>query len=106
MIQYRLRPCYAEGNVRLMRWLALLVLLAGLSSGQVNVTSGSLSGRVTDGSGASIPGAGVAAMNLWTRTLNRGFTNGEGQFAFPVLASGEYELTVEARGFRTARVSP
>ncbi len=64
--------------------------------------SAGLTGKITDPSGAAIPGASVIA-----KETNRGAewptqTNAEGIYAFPRIPAGSYELRVEVQGFKTA----
>src|ERR1700728_235756 len=62
-------------------------------------TSASLTGQVTDNSGAVVPGATVTATNTDTGLAQTATTNGEGIYLIAPLPPGHYKLTVEARGF-------
>ncbi len=60
-----------------------------------------LDGQVTDKSGAVIPQASVtisAAERALSSTVQ---SDSDGRFSFPNLAPGSYDLTIEAKGFRT-----
>jgi hypothetical protein len=57
-----------------------------------------LRGVVTDPSGAVVPNATVETRGAATRRTR---TNGAGEFSFPALAAGVYELRVSAKGFPT-----
>lgn len=81
-----------------MAKILIFVVMAGVCFGQ----SGSVSGLVTDPSGAPVEGAGVRAVRVETQAVARTVTNGSGLYAFPALAPGQYVLTVEKEGFRTA----
>lgn len=59
-----------------------------------------ISGSVTDTSGAVVPGAAVTARETSTGTVSRTTANAAGQYVIPFLAPGTYTLTVEAKGFR------
>ncbi len=61
--------------------------------------STSLGGRVTDKSGAIIPGASVKVVSVTTNASRESTTNGSGEFQFSQLAPGRYNLTVSAAGF-------
>jgi Carboxypeptidase regulatory-like domain/TonB dependent receptor len=63
-----------------------------------------ITGIVTDESGAVIPNARVAATNIETRVTREAQTNGEGQYRVPYLSPGRYQVTVESQGFGTAQV--
>ena len=79
--------------------ICLLVSLPVLVSAQQNVTSGALSGRIEDSSGAIIGGANVVATNLETNQRLSTTSDQEGRYRFPYLRTGDYELLVQATGF-------
>lgn len=88
------------------RLIAVLLLTAAcspLAYNQVTSTS-SLSGAVVDPSGAMILGATVMVKNEATGEQFRAVTAGNGTFAVPALAAGNYQLTVSAPGFKQAVV--
>ncbi len=60
-----------------------------------------LSGRVTDPNGAVIAGAKVTATQKATGAKRGTVTNAEGLYALTNLAAGNYEIVVEAQGFKT-----
>ena len=62
----------------------------------------SLSGRVTDESGAAVAGAEVTARQLETNAAPRTVTDPDGRFRFPYLRVGAHEISVRAAGFTTA----
>ncbi|HZE80448.1 MAG TPA: carboxypeptidase-like regulatory domain-containing protein, partial [Candidatus Polarisedimenticolia bacterium] len=62
-------------------------------------TAESVCGMVQDQSGASVSGAALELRTANTRL--DATTDAGGQFCFRPLEPGEYELTVQARGFRT-----
>jgi hypothetical protein len=64
-----------------------------------------LSGTVTDSSGAMIPGASVVVKRADTGLTSETVTNTEGQFTVPQLAAGKYTVTVSLEGFKTATVN-
>ncbi|HEU5339683.1 TonB-dependent receptor [Edaphobacter sp.] len=63
----------------------------------------SLSGTVTDTSGAVVPGAAVKLVSPLTGVTRATTTDKGGAYAFPQLAPGRYELTVVSAGFATAK---
>jgi hypothetical protein len=80
---------------------ALLVLASGaLLTAQNVVTSGSLSGRVTDQTGAVVAGASVAVQSLGTGVQQSAETSHSGLYRFPVLTPGTYTITASRNGFR------
>lgn len=62
-----------------------------------------LTGRVTDPSGAVIPGAKVTARSVDTGIDVTTSTNSEGYFTHPSLQPGRYELTISKEGFVLVR---
>src|SRR4051812_285383 len=71
------------------------------------VTSGDIVGRVTDSSGAVLPGATVTIEHLGTHDTRTVPSNGTGDFVFNLLPIGAYTVKIELQGFitQTARVS-
>jgi hypothetical protein len=63
----------------------------------------SLSGRVTDKSGAVIPGAQVQLTLIATSATREAVANGSGEYQFSQLAPGRYDLTISATGFQPAK---
>ncbi|MGA3164825.1 MAG: carboxypeptidase regulatory-like domain-containing protein [Terriglobia bacterium] len=84
--------------------LGILVFLLLLGTGLVwgGITA-SISGTVTDPTGAVIPGAAVTAHNTETGIDNSTQTNAQGFYSFPALPAGKYELTIKATGFQEYR---
>ena len=64
---------------------------------------GSVTGVVTDASGAVIPSAKVAITNPDTGAVRVAQTNGQGEFAITQLLPATYTLTVTAQGFAPAK---
>jgi hypothetical protein len=59
-----------------------------------------LSGIVQDQSGAIIPGASVTVQNAASGAQRALHSNGSGSFTFSAIPSGDYNLTVQAPGFK------
>ncbi len=59
-----------------------------------------LLGRVTDQSGAVVPGAKVTVVNIGTNAAQSVVVGDNAEFVFPQLAPGQYTLTTEHEGFR------
>lgn len=62
----------------------------------------SLSGTVTDATGAVIPGAETTLTNVATNATRTTSTREDGRYAFPQLAPGTYRVEFKKDGFRTA----
>ena len=67
---------------------------------QGQVTTATVYGNVTDGSGAQIPGAPVVIVNEETGSTQTATTNRTGEFTFTFLPVGRYSLTITATGFK------
>ena len=80
-------------------WIVPLYLLLSLAA-SAQITRGSLSGNVTDPTGALLANANVELKNPANGEEVKTTTNAEGEFVFPSLAIGNYALTVEATGFK------
>ena len=81
-----------------------LSLFAGLASAQT--ITGSITGTVSDPSGAIVPGGSVIATNTETNVRSTTSTNSEGIYTFPFLRVGPYTISVEAKGFKKSVVGP
>src|SRR5215470_11477713 len=77
----------------------LVVVSAALAQSQLG--AGSISGTVSDSSGAVIPGATVTITNTGTGLVRTLTTGDSGQFIAPALPVGEYAARVEKTGFAT-----
>ncbi len=64
-------------------------------------TSGTITGTVTDDSGAVVADANVSATSAETGATRANRTNSEGSFSFPELNPGVYRVTVAKQGFKT-----
>jgi hypothetical protein len=85
---------------------ATAVLFAALASVCFAQTEqGTITGLVTDQSGASVPGAKVTVTNDDTQTTSSAETNNQGNYIFPFLAHGNYSITAEKTGFSLERVT-
>ncbi len=79
--------------------LVFLFLVAAASSLAQQVTA-TLSGTITDTSGAAIPNATVTAQNADTGYVAHATTNGQGEYRIDLLPVGSYSVTVDATGFK------
>ena len=67
------------------------------------VSGGSLTGTIKDPSGAVIPHARITLTNTGLQTVFKTTADGQGEYTFPSLAVGRYDLSVEAPGFQPQR---
>src|SRR4029078_6960430 len=70
----------------------LILLLATIASAQV--TTGDIVGRVTDESGAVLPGAPVTADNVGTHEIRTTVTSATGDYVVNLLPIGSYQVRV------------
>lgn len=64
---------------------------------------GSISGFVTDDSGAALPGVSVEAVSADTGARRTGVTNDAGFYNLEALAAGNYNVTASLDGFQSVR---
>jgi len=69
-------------------------------SAAAQTVTGTLSGTITDVSGAVVPEIEVTAKNVETGLTRSTKTNGEGYYLMSFLPLGAYNVTVEAKGFK------
>jgi hypothetical protein len=74
--------------------------LPGLVAAQSRATTADLTGLITDGTGAALPGAVVTATNTDTNVARSVIADGAGRYTVPVLPPGTYVVRVELNGFR------
>lgn len=85
-----------------MSRLLLFLVSANLLIAQSNVAS--LTGIVSDTSGAVITGAAVAITNSGTGIVLRTATNDQGIYLAPSLPAGNYQVDIAGTGFKTHQV--
>jgi len=81
-------------------WLALLIFSAAASISWAQAVRATLVGRVTDQTGAVVPGTKVTLTNTGTNETRSATLGDNGEFVFTQLAPGTYTLTSEHQGFR------
>jgi hypothetical protein len=64
------------------------------------LTTASISGTLTDSTGATVPGAAISAVETSTGALARANANGEGFYVLSGIVPGQYRLRVEKEGFQ------
>jgi len=85
---------------RLGTFALLLVLAAPLARASVTA---SISGTVTDPTGAVMPGVSVMVLNTDTGIQTSTQTNAAGFYNFPALPTGHYEIKITEKGFEEYR---
>jgi hypothetical protein len=84
-----------------MWWLVCLgfLLVAGVAPAQVD--QGTITGTVTDNTGAVVPNAHVTITNIDTGLALEVKSNGSGNYVFTPLKIGNYVVSASAAGFQT-----
>ncbi len=81
---------------------ALFIFLAVCPGAIAQVTGGTISGSVTDPSGAAVPGASVSILNRAKGESRTATSNDNGFYSVPNLTPGNYDVMVSLAGFKTA----
>ncbi len=84
------------------RVFTALLFAAALVFAQVDVTS--VTGTVTDPTGAAVPGATVQVVNASTGAKLNANTNEQGSYSVPAIPAGAYRVTVTKTGFKSETV--
>ena len=79
--------------------------LAGAHEAAAQVLYGSIVGSVTDSGNAAIAGAEVALANPATGQSRKTTANQAGEYSFPALSAGTYNVTITMGGFQTFSVN-
>ena len=77
----------------------MVALCAASVAAFAQIGTSTITGRVTDASGAVIPGVSVSIVQKSTNFRNLVETNNEGIYRVPSLQPGEYTVTFEMSGF-------
>ena len=80
--------------------MCAMLFLAATGVGFAQDINASLSGTVTDPSGAAIPNAQLVLTNDATGAKSTFISNGAGEFNFTNLVPGRYSMAVTAAGFQ------
>ena len=89
---------------RLLLLALLMAVAVGTGYAQGGGSSTSLTGTVSDQTGAIIPGAEVEAKNNATGAEGKAVTSENGTFSIPFLSPGTYSATVTMPNFKQAIV--
>src|ERR1035437_6095149 len=83
------------------RGIRLLMPALLLASAFGQETRATLSGTITDPSGAAVAGASLQFLNVQTGVESKTESSSAGQYRFLFVNPGTYKLTVAVPGFRT-----
>ncbi len=82
-------------------FLVLTLLAFSFTPAFAQSISGSIYGTVADPSGAVVPNAAVTVTNVQTGETQTSVSNKAGNYLFPVLVPGNYQVAASHRGFET-----
>jgi len=83
-------------SVSVLLWVLLLVSVGLFGQAE----SGTVSGTITDNTGAVVPGATVTMTSVNTAQTRSAVTGSAGEYAVPSLRPDTYSITVEREGFQ------
>jgi len=92
---------YGQGLFLCLLLAVLAFTMAAPASLQAQVVGGTLSGTVSDKSGAVVPQAQIVITNTATGVAHNVTANADGFYTAPDLLPGPYEVTTSAPGFAT-----
>lgn len=84
--------------------MCLLMQLAFVRVLGAQTNRATITGTVTDSSGAVMAGVEVSAKNLGTDIVTTGVSNGDGIYSIPNLPPGKYALTFRRSGFKAGEL--
>ncbi len=87
-----------------IRLLILLLICCASALAQSLGSAGTVQGRVTDSTGAVVPGATVEIQNPVTGYSRTAITDTAGQFTFRNVPQNTYHIAISAHGFQPAQV--
>ncbi|HEX9109949.1 MAG TPA: carboxypeptidase-like regulatory domain-containing protein, partial [Terriglobales bacterium] len=92
-----------------MCFALFLILLLAFGGGQFlfaqGTDLGTITGLVTDGTGAVVPNAKVVILDLGTKSTRETKTSAQGEYRVFGLTSGTYQVSVSLAGMRTTQVT-
>ncbi len=81
--------------------LLACLLLWTLAPVSAQTPTGTISGTITDSTGAVVPNANITITNKATGAARTLTANADGLYSAPALPPGDYEVRIELQGFRT-----
>src|SRR5215831_1095223 len=90
-----------KSKTMIRRCVSIVICLCAFAlSGMAQTDRGTITGTVSDASGAVIPGAMVEAKNTSTGAVYQAGSSETGNFTLPQLPVGTYELSATLPGFK------
>jgi hypothetical protein len=85
-------------NLSKICWLCGLIAFTAIT---LRAQTASISGTISDATGAGVPEATVNAKNVATGATRTAITDNSGTYSIPNMAVGQYDVSVEKQGFST-----
>ena len=98
---------YLETHCGNRQWIwavFLVALLLTIPPLHAQVDQGTITGTVTDPSGAAVGGATVSLVDPTTNTVRSTSANDEGQYIFANITPGSYTISATRTGFRATKI--
>uniref|UniRef100_Q01NB5 TonB-dependent receptor n=1 Tax=Solibacter usitatus (strain Ellin6076) TaxID=234267 RepID=Q01NB5_SOLUE len=95
-----MRRHHVRGFVSRLFWSCAIFALTATSG--TSQTLGQITGRITDSSGAAVSAAKVTLVNTATNAVRSTLSTEDGDYTFPSLPPGVYNVRTEHSGFRIA----
>jgi hypothetical protein len=92
-------------HTRAKRLVSLLCILLVAVTASAQTFRGAINGTVTDSTGAVVRGAEVVATEIATGVAHKTVSSSAGDFTFPDLPLGAYQVSVTATGFNSVKVN-
>jgi hypothetical protein len=83
---------------------AALIVLCLSADAFAQADRGTITGTVTDSTGAAVPGANVTVTNLATNANSTAVTTSDGVYSIVALQPGAYRVRIEKTGFKRAEI--
>jgi outer membrane receptor protein involved in Fe transport len=98
-------PSFARSFVSGLLLFCLFMLVSPWLQAQSQMTTGTISGTVTDESGGVLPGVAITLRHVATNRTRELITDDAGRYTAPLLPVGDYEITAKLSGFATVNRS-
>jgi len=96
------RRAFNIGKRILQCSLVVALAIAFSIRGYAQTNLSSITGTVTDSSGAAIPNCKVAITNIATTAIRNVITDSNGFYSVPALPTGNYTISASTAGFKTS----
>src|SRR5579872_2855834 len=81
-------------------WFCIVLVICGYNASLLAQDTASITGTVTDPTGAAIPNAQITVSNPENGVKRTTVSNGEGSYLVSAVPPGNYDLTITAKGFK------